>query len=85
MAKQNTDDTGNVLAAAAKAIGKAAGKVAALTGATGEPEPQPAQSARMAAPPQPKTHGKLVKKDKSRLPRRQKKALKKTREVNPAA
>jgi hypothetical protein len=53
-----------VLVAAAKAIGKAAGKVAALV------------SPAVPTPKRPRI-GKLVKKNKSRLPRRQKKAQQK--------
>ena len=54
----------NILVSAAKAIGSAAGKIASLTGA------QP------KTPAKPKV-GKLPKKQKPRLPRRQKKAQKK--------
>ena len=58
----------NVLVTAAKAIGSTAGKIAALAGA-------PA-----AAPPATKSAkiGKLVKKERGRIPRRQKKAQRKT-------
>jgi hypothetical protein len=53
-----------ILVDAAKAIGRTAGKVAALVGAS-EPAPR-----RVAA-----VHkGKLVKKNKQKLPRREKKA-----------
>jgi hypothetical protein len=55
-----------VVVAAAKAIGKAAGKIAALAGATG-----PALKAPAAK------RGRLAPKNKSRLPRKQKKAQKK--------
>jgi hypothetical protein len=55
----------NVLVTTAKTIGKAAGKIAALAGAT---QPQ----AR-------KAKGRLPKANKARLPRRQKKAQKKAR------
>ena len=57
------------LATVAKAVGKAAGKVAKLAGA--EPSEAPP-----AAPKKPKIP-KLAPKNKSRLPRRQKKALQK--------
>lgn len=55
-----------VLVAAAKKIGETAGKIAALAGATAEPK----VSLKVKIP-------KLAKKNKSRLPRRQKKAQKK--------
>ncbi len=64
--KQDTDES--VLVTAAKALGKAAGKVAALAGA--DPIPAP------ATPKKPRI-GKLVKKNKKRLPRREKKAQQK--------
>jgi hypothetical protein len=57
----------NALVAAAKTIGTAAGKIASLGGV----EPSPPRS-----PAKPKPQ-KLQKKNKSRLPRRQKKALRK--------
>ncbi len=72
---EKTDKSG-VLAGAAKVIGKAAGKVASLAGAGAEEEgnrPKPA-SARRAK-------GKLPKKNKSRLPRRQKKAQRKLQQA----
>ena len=65
-----------VLAAAAKTIGKAAGKIAKVAGATAEAPPE-------AAPPAPKPQTKstkvpkLAKKNKSRLPRKVKKAQRK--------
>ena len=65
MAKKAHDDT--LLVTAAKAIGKTAGKVAKAAGVEGEPQ----------APPK---KGKLAKKNKSRLPRKQKKAAKKAAE-----
>ena len=65
MDKRDAKD--NPLVTTAKVIGKAAGKIAALTG-TSKPE-----SSEQKAKPS----GKLPKKDKSRLPRRQKKAQKK--------
>jgi hypothetical protein len=56
-----------LLVDAAKFIGHAAGKLAHMAGVANEPKPP--------------THiGRLPKKNKSRLPRRQKKALKKSRE-----
>jgi hypothetical protein len=57
----------NVLVATAKTLGKAAGKIAALAGAKGEPETA-----------QPRTiKGRLPKANKARLPRRQKKKAQK--------
>jgi hypothetical protein len=70
--KDNSDES--VLESAAKTIGKAAGKVAAVVGVEGG-ETIPA-AARPATPKTEKV-GKLVKKNKSRLPRREKKALQK--------
>src|ERR1700760_3939296 len=60
--KQTTDE--NLLISSAKAVGTAAGKIAALAVVTAE------------AVPTPKTvrPGKLQKKDRHRLPRREKKA-----------
>jgi hypothetical protein len=71
MAEKKTD-TGEegVLAAAAKAIGSAAGKVAALAGVE-KVEKKPGGLVKRVRVPE----GRLPKKDKSRLPRRQKKAL----------
>jgi hypothetical protein len=66
-----------VLAAAAKKVGKAAGKVAAAVGVT------PEAPSEAAAPPAPKPQTKSVKvpklekKNKSRLPRKVKKAQQK--------
>jgi hypothetical protein len=58
-----------VLVSTAKAIGTAAGKVAKLVGATGAPHAgEPAVSQKVP---------KLSKKDKHRLPRKEKKALQK--------
>jgi hypothetical protein len=65
--KPNTKD--NVLVNTAKAIGAAAGKVVSLVGAAPAGTPLPAKSVKK---------GKLPKKDKPRLPRRQKKAQKKS-------
>ncbi|HYW46743.1 MAG TPA: hypothetical protein VE959_28005 [Bryobacteraceae bacterium] len=56
----------SVLAATAKAVGTAAGKIASLAGVA-EPAPAPSQTKSMKQP-------KLQKKNRSRLPRRQKKA-----------
>jgi hypothetical protein len=58
----------NVLVSAAKAVGSAAGKIAALAGAALEGRPA-AKSTKV---------GKLPKKQAHRLPRRQKKAKNKT-------
>jgi hypothetical protein len=67
--KQATPETKDesILVHAAKTIGAAAGKIAKLAGV--EPEPRgPAQSQKVP---------KLAKKEKHRLPRREKKALQK--------
>jgi hypothetical protein len=61
---QSTKGTKDVLIAAAKAIGSAAGTVASVAGVHGE----------TTAAAAPKASGKLPKKNKSRLPRRVKKA-----------
>ncbi len=69
MAKKKATETPDegILVTAAKAIGTAAGKVAKLAGV--EPGPrEPAVSQKVP---------KLAKKEKHRLPRREKKALKK--------
>jgi hypothetical protein len=65
-----------VLVTAAKKIGKTAGKVAAVAGVTVEP---PAEAAPPAPKPQTKSTKvpKLEKKNKARLPRKQKKAQQK--------
>jgi len=62
-------ETDSTLVAATKAIGTAAGKIASLTGIA-QPAPTPPQT-------KPKKPPKLQKKNKSRLPRRQKKAQQK--------
>jgi hypothetical protein len=65
-----------LLASAAKAVGKAAGKVAKLTGGGGEAPP-----AGDAPPAEPKTSQKIPKlapKNKQRVPRKVKKAQQKT-------
>lgn len=59
----------DVLTKTAKAIGSAIGTVAAKTGIVHQ-DPAPAQS-------KPKSSGKLVAKNKKRLPRKEKKRLKK--------
>jgi hypothetical protein len=64
MAKKKTTPEESVLVETAKKIGAAAGKIAAMVGA-----------GTTAAPK--KIAGKFVKKNKSRLPRREKKALQK--------
>jgi len=71
-AEQSTEKSG--LVAAAEAVGAAAGKVAAMVGVTAE---------RPNTPPTPKI-GKLKPKNKSRLPRRQKKALQKAKAAGSA-
>ena len=65
MAKKT--ETESLLVTAAKTIGKAAGKIAAATGVTPE----------VVEPPRPGKKRKLAPKNKSRLPRRQKKVQKK--------
>jgi hypothetical protein len=70
MAKKSTtpeDAPESVLVTAAKNLGAAAGKVAALAGVKAE---TPTAPKKVAIP-------KLASKNKSRLPRKQKKALKK--------
>jgi hypothetical protein len=64
-ARPETED--KVLVSAAKVIGTAAGKIASLAGAP--PEGRPATKSTKV--------GKLPKKEKHRLPRRQKKAQQK--------
>jgi hypothetical protein len=64
--RQETED--NILVSAAKVIGSAAGKIASLASA-----PPEARSAAKST-----KVGKLPKKQRSRLPRRQKKAQQKT-------
>ena len=75
MAKKDKpeESTDGIITTAAKKLGKAAGKVAAAVGATPE-------TASTEAPPvkQPSTKvPKLEKKNKNRLPRREKKARQK--------
>jgi|tagenome__1003787_1003787.scaffolds.fasta_scaffold20069260_2 predicted trehalose synthase len=65
--KKKKKKDGGVLAAAAEAVGAAVGKVAALVGVGDKP----------ATPPKTVKIPKLAKKNKSRLPRKQKKALQK--------
>lgn len=68
MPKKRAIQDESILVSAAKTIGTAAGKIARLAGV--EPEPrEPAQSQKVP---------KLAKKDKHRLPRREKKALQKS-------
>jgi hypothetical protein len=71
MAKKSTtpeEAPESVLVTAAKTLGTAAGKVAALAGVAAE---KPASPKKVVIP-------KLASKNKSRLPRKEKKALKKT-------
>jgi len=72
MKKQSSKTTGDagLLKATAVAIGEAAGTVAALI---------PARAHDPAAPPSAKNAGRFVKKNKSRLPRREKKRLAKAK------
>lgn len=68
MAKKQATQDESILVSAAKTIGATAGKIAKLAGV--EPAPrEPAQSQKVP---------KLAKKDKHRLPRREKKALQKS-------
>ena len=69
-AKETESKEENLLVSAAKTIGKAAGKIAAVSGVQLPPE-----AGQSAHAPRPK--GKLAPKNKARLPRRQKKARKK--------
>ncbi len=66
--KQDQDE--GLLVAAAKSIGKTAGKIAAVAGA--KPQAEPPESPKSRNRP-----GRLAPKNKSRLPRRQKKQAKK--------
>ena len=59
---RKTEEPGGIVTVA-KTLGKAAGKIASLAGVHADP---------------PKSAGKLPKKNKQRLPRRQKKALRKS-------
>ena len=64
----------SVLVAAAKKIGKAAGKISSVVGATAEASaPQTAGASKQPSTKVPK----LEKKNKKRLPRREKKARQK--------
>jgi hypothetical protein len=79
MAKKKTtpeEAPEGVLVSAAKGLGSAAGKIASLAGAKGEAA---AEGAPARKPPAPKIP-KLASKNKTRLPRKQKKALKKAGE-----
>ena len=68
--KEKAEKSGDgVLAETAKVVGKAAGKVASAVGATGETAEPP----KPKTPPRPKVK-KLEPKNKSRLPRKEKKA-----------
>lgn len=69
-AKETENQEENLLVSAAKTIGKAAGKIAAVSGV--QQQPQAGQPAHAH-----KSKGKLAPKNKARLPRRQKKARKK--------
>ena len=67
-----TEDTDSALTTAAKAIGAAAGKIAVATGIA-----EPAQARPQTKSTKPKKLPKLQSKNKSRLPRKQKKAMQK--------
>jgi len=75
MAKKDKpeESTDGVLTTAAKKLGKAAGKVAAAVGATPETSDTGAPSVKQPSTKVPK----LKKKNKNRLPRREKKARQK--------
>ncbi len=64
---EEAPESESILVTAAKSLGAAAGKVAALAGVKAETPPKPS---KVKIP-------KLASKNKSRLPRKQKKALKK--------
>ena len=67
MHDQEREHQDNILTTAAKAVGKAAGKIAHIAGIEAEaPAPQPKKSVKPA---------RLEKKNKPRLPRKEKKAL----------
>ncbi|HWC96378.1 MAG TPA: hypothetical protein VG456_06510 [Candidatus Sulfopaludibacter sp.] len=66
MARKKAETEESIVVTAAKAIGSAAGKIAAAAGVTGPELKAPAVK-----------RGKLAPKNKSRLPRKQKKAQKK--------
>jgi hypothetical protein len=66
----NEEQAADILHTTAKAIGSAAGKIASLAGVTAAP-PEPAPPKKSVKP------AKLEKKNHSRLPRKEKKALKK--------
>ena len=68
MADQEKKTTDNVLKTAAKAIGAAAGKIAHIAGVEGEAPAAP-QTKKSVKP------AKFAKKDKHRLPRKEKKLL----------
>jgi len=63
---KKTKTEGSTLISSAKAVGSAAGKLAALVGVTADTTPR--TTAKTAS------KGKLQKKDRHRLPRREKKA-----------
>jgi hypothetical protein len=65
---QRTEET-KLLVSAAKVLGKAAGKIAAIAGGTADADVQTS--------PKRRAKGKLAKRNKVRLPRKQKKAQRK--------
>lgn len=69
--KETKDSSEGALVTAAKTIGTAAGKVAAAVGVT---TPAPAKAGKPKA-------ARFVKKNKARLPRKQKKAAKKVKKA----
>jgi hypothetical protein len=79
MAKKDKpeESTDSIITTAAKKLGKAAGKVAAAVGATPETSGTEAPPAKQPSTKVPK----LEKKNKNRLPRREKKARQKGRNV----
>jgi hypothetical protein len=67
--KQTSKEDEGILAAAAKAIGSAAGTVVSLTAKVTSKAAAPATARK------PKNHGRIPKSNKSRLPRKAKKLL----------
>ena len=67
--KETKETEESIVVDAAKAIGSAAGKIAAIAGAV----------VGKSKPAKKKAAGKLVKKNKSRLPRKEKKAQQKAK------
>ncbi len=78
MADKHEQSKEGMLVEAARKIGTVAGKIAAKTGATAPPHEAPHASPRSLSQQQKEAKpGRLAPKNKSRLPRKQKKALRK--------